>query len=47
MISWELAIDRYKVTIFYLEMLAIKTNPKICDAKKMIVIDGWNNNYGR
>ena len=41
MITWELAMDRYKVTRFYLEMLAIMTNPKICDASKCLVKDVW------
>ncbi len=42
MITWELAKDRYKLTEFYLEMLAIMTNPSICDAQNKLVKDMWN-----
>ena len=43
MITWELAIDRYKLSKFYLERLAITTNKNLCDADKRLVKDVWYN----
>ena len=42
MITWELAKDRYKLSEFYLEMLAIRSNTSICDSKNRLVKDLWN-----
>jgi len=41
MITWELAIDRYDISRTLLIMLAIKSNPKVCDMKNEMVRDFW------
>ena len=40
MITWELAMDRYKISRLYLEMLAI-AHPSLCNAETMMVKDCW------
>ena len=41
MISWELAMDKYKLTRYFLEMMAILSNDEICNAKTEMVKDMW------
>jgi len=36
-ITWELAIDRYKVTEYWLEHLSFISNDKICNSKSRLV----------
>lgn len=44
MITWEFAKDRYKLSEFFLETLAILTSPNICNAVTRMVKDMWGRN---